>query len=112
MPYERSRTIEERFQKALILIKNTRMNARSLAFELNVSRPTAHRIITELKRRGYSIRSVHEEDGWAYEIANNSRLSNSEPRPHPKQRRLSMKTSQPHSHNNQLKESHNGSVPG
>jgi uncharacterized membrane protein len=33
-----------------------------------VSRPTAHRMITELKRRGYSIRTVHEEHGWAYEL--------------------------------------------
>lgn len=68
MPYERSRTIEERFQKALALIEKKRLNAGQLASELEVSRPTAHRIITELKRRGYSIRSVHEECGWSYEL--------------------------------------------
>jgi len=68
MPYERSRTIEERFQKALALIKKKRLNAGQLALELDVSRPTAHRIITELKRRGHSIRSVHEENGWSYEL--------------------------------------------
>lgn len=78
MPYERSRTIEERFQKALVLLKDKRLNARQLALELKVSRPTAHRIVTELKRRGYSIRSVHEGSGWAYEITNKPRLSSSE----------------------------------
>ena len=68
MHYERSRKIEERFQKTLALIQNGRLNAGQLALELGVSRPTAHRIITELKRRGYTIRSVHEEHGWSYEI--------------------------------------------
>ncbi len=68
MTYERSRIIEERFQKALALIKQRRLNAGQLALELGVSRPTVHRIITELKRRGYSIRSVHEEHGWSYEL--------------------------------------------
>jgi len=68
MPYERSRMIEERFQKTLFLIEKKRLNAGQLALELGVSRPTAHRIITELKRRGYSIRSVHEGDGWRYEL--------------------------------------------
>jgi len=66
--YERSRLIEKRFQNALALIKDKRLNARQLALELGVSRPTAHRIITELKHRGYAIRSVHEEDGWKYEM--------------------------------------------
>jgi Mn-dependent DtxR family transcriptional regulator len=75
MPYERSRTIEERFQKTLALIEKKRLNAGQLAFELEVSRPTAHRIITELKRRGYSIRSVREEHGWSYEL--NKRPSSS-----------------------------------
>lgn len=66
--YERSRLIEKRFQKALVLIKKKRLNSGQLALELGVSRPTAQRIITELKRRGYAIRSVHEEDGWSYEL--------------------------------------------
>ena len=79
MPYERSRTIEERFHKTLTLIKQKRLNAGQLALELGVSRPTAHRIITELKRRGYSIRSVHEEHGWSYELNRISNLSDREP---------------------------------
>lgn len=76
MTYERSRIIEERFQKALALIKKKRLNAGQLALELGVSRPTAHRIITELKRRGYYIRSVHEEHGWSYELNKRPNLSN------------------------------------
>ena len=68
MHYERSRKIEERFQKTLALIQDRRLNAGQLALELGISRPTAHRIINELKRRGYSIRSVHEEHGWSYEL--------------------------------------------
>ena len=79
MPYERSRTIEGRFQKAIALIKNRRLNAGQLALELGVSRPTAHRIITELKRRGHCIRSVHEEHGWSYEVFNKHDPSKCEP---------------------------------
>ena len=76
MPYERSRTIEERFHKTLSLIKQKRLNARQLSLELGVSRPTAHRIITELKRRGYPIRSVHEENAWSYELNSIPNTSN------------------------------------
>ena len=76
MTYERSRIIEERFQKALALIKKRRLNAGQIALELGVSRPTVHRVITELKRRGYYIRSVHEEHGWSYELINKPNLSN------------------------------------
>jgi Mn-dependent DtxR family transcriptional regulator len=76
MPYERSRKIEERFRKTLVLIQDRRLNAGQLASELGVSRPTAHRIINELKRRGYSIRSVHEEHSWSYELNNKLKPSN------------------------------------
>jgi biotin operon repressor len=76
MPYERSRTIEARFEKTLVLIQNKRLNAGQLALELGVSRPTANRIITELKRRGYSIRSVHEQHGWSYELNNRPLVGN------------------------------------
>jgi len=68
MPYERSRTIEERFHKTITLIKRNRYNAGQLAIELKISRPTVQRIINELKQRGYSIRSVHDERGWRYEL--------------------------------------------
>ena len=76
MTYERSRTIEERFQKAVTLLQKKRLNAGQLALELGVSRPTVQRVITELKRRGYVIRSVHDEHGWSYELIKKSNLSN------------------------------------
>jgi len=69
MPYERTRQIEQRFQKAIMLISKKQMNARQLALELGVSQPTAQRIITELRNRGYQIRSVRDESGWRYELA-------------------------------------------
>lgn len=69
MPYERTKKIEERFEKAVSLIKRRRLSANELASELAVSLPTAQRIVAELKRRGYSIRSVHEEHRWHYEIS-------------------------------------------
>jgi uncharacterized membrane protein len=72
MPYERSRAIEERFQAALALTEKGRFNAGQLALELGISRPTAHRIVTELKRRGCLIRSVREEHGWCYELTKKS----------------------------------------
>ena len=74
MAYERSRRIEERFEAALALIKKRRLNSGELALELGISRPTAHRVVTELKRRGYLIRSVREEHGWCYELIKNSAI--------------------------------------
>lgn len=68
MPYERTRQIEQRFQKAIMLISKRQMNARQLALELGVSQPTTQRIITELRNRGYQIRSVRDESGWRYEL--------------------------------------------
>ncbi len=69
MPYERSREIEQRFKKAIILIGEKRLNSGELASQLGVSVPTAQRVITELKRRGHPIRSVRDESGWHYEVA-------------------------------------------
>ena len=68
MPYERTRQIEQRFQKAIMLISKKQMNARQLSLELGVSQPTAQRIITELRNRGYKIRSIRDESGWRYEL--------------------------------------------
>jgi len=68
MPYERTRLIEQRFVKTIELITNKQLNAGQLASELGVSQPTAQRIITELKRRGYAIRSIRDESGWRYEL--------------------------------------------
>jgi Mn-dependent DtxR family transcriptional regulator len=73
MPYERTKKIEERFETAVSLIRGKRLSAGQLADELSVSLPTAQRIVGELKRRGYPIRSVHEEHGWHYEISGKRR---------------------------------------
>ncbi len=75
MPYERTRKIEERFETTVNLIKEKSLSARGLAKELSVSLPTAQRIVAELKRRGYPIRSVHEEHGWHYEVNGKRRLT-------------------------------------
>jgi biotin operon repressor len=69
MPYERTREIEQRFSKAVHLLKRKQLNAGQLAVELDVSRPTAQRIVSELRKRGYKIRSVRDESGWRYELA-------------------------------------------
>jgi Mn-dependent DtxR family transcriptional regulator len=68
MPYERTQLIEQRFTKTVELITSKQLNAGQLASELGVSQPTAQRIITELKRRGYAIRSVRDDSGWHYEL--------------------------------------------
>ena len=68
MPYERSQQIEKRFQQAIDLISSKSVNARQLAGILGISRPTIQRMITELKRRGYVIRSVRDDHGWKYEL--------------------------------------------
>lgn len=73
MPYERSREIEQRFQKAIDLLTSKRLNAKQLSLELGTSRPTAQRIITELRNRGYKIRSVRDEFGWGYEVIANQK---------------------------------------
>lgn len=68
MPYERSQQIEKRFQQAVHVISNKSVNARQLARIFGISRPTIQRMITELKRRGYIIRSVRDDHGWKYEL--------------------------------------------
>ena len=68
MPYERSREIEQRFETVINFITKKKLNSKELATQLGVSIPTAQRIITELRRRGYLIRSVRDESGWHYEI--------------------------------------------
>ena len=69
MPYGRARQIEQRFQRVVKLIQQDSMNAKKLAESLGISEATIHRFVTELRRRGYVIRSVHEIEGWRYEIA-------------------------------------------
>jgi biotin operon repressor len=68
MPYERTRKIGERFEQTVRLIKKGSHNARQLSQVLGVSRPTVHRIIVDLRRRGYAIRAVRDGKGWHYEL--------------------------------------------
>ena len=68
MTYERTGQIEQRFGHAIAVIESGSADARRLADALRVSRPTAHRIVAELRRRGFVIRSVHDEQGWRYEL--------------------------------------------
>jgi biotin operon repressor len=75
MPYERTREIEQRFQKAIVLIGKNRMNSKQLALELGVSQPTIQRIICELRNRGFQIRSVRDEYGWRYELVASQKSS-------------------------------------
>lgn len=69
MPYERTQQIERRFKETVALISKKRLNANQLALELEVSLPTVQRIVAELRKRGYRIRSVRDESGWRYELA-------------------------------------------
>jgi len=68
MTYERAHRIEQRFRRAVALIEAGSADAQRLAIELDVSRPTVHRMVNELRRRGCIIRSVHDEEGWRYEL--------------------------------------------
>lgn len=68
MPYERSLLIEQRFQSVINLMETRTVNTQQLAIELGVSVATVQRIVAALKQRGYVIRSVHESEGWRYEI--------------------------------------------
>ncbi|MBA7473122.1 hypothetical protein ES707_08456 [subsurface metagenome] len=76
MPYERTHRIEQRFNKVVNLIASGPMNTRKLAIALKVSRPTVQRIVAELKRRGYALRSVHDGHGWHYELTEDTTRSN------------------------------------
>lgn len=68
MPYERTRQIEQRFEQVIRLIRQNSPNAKKLAEAFSVSPTTIHRIITELRNRGYVIQSVRDTQGWRYEL--------------------------------------------
>lgn len=72
MTYERARLVEQRLHRAVALIESEPVDARLLATKLEVSRPTVHRILAELRRRGCTIRSTHDESGWRYELIGKS----------------------------------------
>ncbi|MBT9143431.1 MAG: Bifunctional ligase/repressor BirA [Syntrophomonadaceae bacterium] len=76
MPYERAHQIEQRFERAIHIIKQNSHNSRELAAALGVSRPTVQRIVAELKQRGHVIRSVGDEHGWRYELVSSPPSAN------------------------------------
>ena len=67
MPYARSRRSEERFGRVVGLIQGDCNTSADLWDASNMSRGTVHRIIAELRRRGFSTRSAPEEKNWSYE---------------------------------------------
>ena len=78
MPYERSQALEKRLHDLLGLLRNGRHSAPTLARELDISQPTVARCLTALRKRGYSIRAVKDQEGWSY------RLSSEQISSHPK----------------------------
>jgi hypothetical protein len=70
MYYKKSKEIEDRFTLAISLIFFFRPNIETLTAQLNVSRPTVIRIISELRRRGNDIVIVRDPSGWHYEVRN------------------------------------------
>jgi len=78
--YRRSREIEQRLTSLVNLIRRGKYGTPGLAAELGISPPTVSRCLSALRQRGYGIRSVKAEEGWAYEIVR-------EPRERPARRR-------------------------
>jgi len=72
--YRRSQEIEKRLSSLIDLIRTGRYCTPALAAQLGISPPTVSRCLSALRQRGYVIRAVKEDEGWAYEIK-------SEPRP-------------------------------
>jgi len=78
--YRRSQEIEQRLSSLVKLIRRGKYGTPALAAELGISLPTVSRCLSALRRRGYVIRAMKEDNGWAYEIR-------SEPRPRASQER-------------------------
>jgi hypothetical protein len=68
MYYDRYNKTEDRLILALSLIWLFKANTDTLVKRLEVSRPTLIRMINELKRRGFTINSVRDPNGWHYEF--------------------------------------------
>lgn len=66
--YRRSQEIERRLTSLVDLIRRGKYGTPALAAELGISLPTVSRCLSALRQRGYGIRAVKEEDGWAYEL--------------------------------------------
>lgn len=71
--YRRSQEIEKRLSSLVDLIRTGRYCTPALAARLGISPPTVSRCLSALRQRGYVIRAVKEEEGWAYEIQSEPR---------------------------------------
>lgn len=69
MPYERSQALEKRLQDLLDLLRQGRHSTPTLANQLDISTPTVARCLTALRKRGYEIRAVKDQNGWSYRLA-------------------------------------------
>lgn len=68
MRYERTTAISGRHEKLLELIQVGNHSTRSLADQLDVSKPTISRDIEFLRDRGYQIKAMRVDRRWAYRI--------------------------------------------
>lgn len=71
--YSRSQEIEKRLSALVALIRRGKYCTPALAAELRISPPTVSRCLSALRQRGFVIRAVKEEVGWAYEITSEPR---------------------------------------
>jgi Mn-dependent DtxR family transcriptional regulator len=71
--YRRSQEIEKRLSSLVELIRSGKYGTPALAAQLGISPPTVSRCLSALRQRGYVIRAVKEDEGWAYEIKSEPR---------------------------------------
>ncbi len=71
--YRQSQEIEKRLSYLVELIRTGKYCTPALAAELGISPPTVSRCLSALRQRGYVIRAVREDEGWAYEITREPR---------------------------------------
>jgi biotin operon repressor len=69
VPYERSQALEKRLADILGLLRQGRHSTLTLANELDISVPTVARCLTALRRRGYEIKAVKDQNGWSYRLS-------------------------------------------
>lgn len=71
--YTRSQEIERRLASLVALIRRGKYSTPALAAELGISAPTVSRCLSALRQRGYGIKAVRENHGWAYELVSEPR---------------------------------------
>lgn len=74
MYYKGTNRINQRISLAFGLIYATKADTKTLVKYLHVSRPTVIRIVSELRRQGYTINVVRDSTGWHYEVTHYCKL--------------------------------------